>query len=464
VARYLFQLTSVTPAGSYVRLDSASGSTSPTAVSPLDSAYVVPGAVLRSDVSTGALPTVAAGVATVYQKTLDAAGAVTATATLTGTLVDGAGPGSLPAQTWPIPVNTDPTGLGSTYASRPGDLELVDYWAYGHSYPQGYGLSAAGQAYPARVGKRISANTTTNKGVGGVFMPGAFHYLLGWSSSGAGTWTPGTKALVSLDATINEVIQANPANSAQDITGYTNALTSSLRYLSARQMIPYSDASVTLGGGTWTTTTPTGLTTAIKKFTGTGGTITITGVTDTEIGLLLIGFLSIGSTVTVTVGGTTYATLNTAGVAEYTGAIANNYQWNLFRVTGMPAGTKTIVCTITGGTADTYFGAYTLPGTTPPSIVYVRDPQLASYTGGGGTYTKTQGDAQLAALHAAADTVLASAEFSGRVVVADPGPSFTSAMFQADGVHPNGQGARVIADKIEAAARTLPYRIGLQPS
>jgi hypothetical protein len=105
VARYLFQLSTVTPAGSYVRLDSASGSTSPTAVSPTDSAYVFPGAILRSDATTGELPRVAAGVATLYQKTLDASGGVTATATLTGALVDGAGPGSLPAQTFPIPVN-----------------------------------------------------------------------------------------------------------------------------------------------------------------------------------------------------------------------------------------------------------------------------------------------------------------------------------------------------------------------
>jgi hypothetical protein len=114
VARYLFQLTAVTPAGSYVRLDSASGSTTPTAVSPTDSAYVFPGAVLRSDASTGALPTVAAGVATLYQKTLSTTGTVTATATLTGTLVDGAGPGALEALTFPIPVNTDPAGLSAS--------------------------------------------------------------------------------------------------------------------------------------------------------------------------------------------------------------------------------------------------------------------------------------------------------------------------------------------------------------
>jgi YD repeat-containing protein len=116
VARYLFQLTAVTPAGAYVRLDSASGSTTPTAVSPTDSAYVFPGAILRSDATTGALPTVAAGVATLYQKTLSTTGTVTATATLSGTLVEGAGPGALPPLTFPIPVNTDPAGLASTYA------------------------------------------------------------------------------------------------------------------------------------------------------------------------------------------------------------------------------------------------------------------------------------------------------------------------------------------------------------
>lgn len=129
MARYLFQLTSVTPAGSYVRLDSASGSTTPTAVSPVDSAYVVPGAVLRSDVTTGALPTVAAGVATLYQKTLNASGGVTATATLTGTLVDGAGPGALEALTFPIPVNTDPTGLSASATSLASNAAFTGTYA-----------------------------------------------------------------------------------------------------------------------------------------------------------------------------------------------------------------------------------------------------------------------------------------------------------------------------------------------
>jgi YD repeat-containing protein len=110
VARYLFQLTAVTPAGSYVRLDSASGSTSPTAVSPTDSAYVFPGAILRSDATTGELPRVAAGVATLYQKTLSTSGTVTATATLTGTLVDGPGPGALPSLTFPIQANPGDSG------------------------------------------------------------------------------------------------------------------------------------------------------------------------------------------------------------------------------------------------------------------------------------------------------------------------------------------------------------------
>jgi hypothetical protein len=117
MARYYFQLSTVTP-GTYVRLDSASGSTSPTAISPRDSAVVIPGSILRSDATTGGLPGVAAGVATLYQKTLSATGAVTATATLTGTLVDGSDPGALPPLTFPQQVNTssDPPKLAGPNA------------------------------------------------------------------------------------------------------------------------------------------------------------------------------------------------------------------------------------------------------------------------------------------------------------------------------------------------------------
>jgi lysophospholipase L1-like esterase len=83
VAKYVYTLNAVTP-GLSVRLDTASGSTTPATIYPLDYGSPIPGAVIRSDSATGAFPQVESDTATLYQKTLDAAGAVTATATLTG--------------------------------------------------------------------------------------------------------------------------------------------------------------------------------------------------------------------------------------------------------------------------------------------------------------------------------------------------------------------------------------------
>jgi lysophospholipase L1-like esterase len=184
VARYLFQLSSVTPAGSYVRLDSASGATSPTAVSPVDAAYVVPGAVIRSDASTGALPRVAAGVATLYQKTLNASGGVTATATLTGTLVDGPGPGALEALTFPVPVNTDPAGLAAsaasaafsgTFARRPAPSRI---WGMGDSITaNGYtaGSSTVGPLYSGQSVLQMACQLSGAKvRFGGIAATGGF--------------------------------------------------------------------------------------------------------------------------------------------------------------------------------------------------------------------------------------------------------------------------------------------------
>jgi hypothetical protein len=155
VARYLFQLSTVTPAGSYVRLDSASGSTSSTAVSPTDSAYVFPGAILRSDATTGELPRVAAGVATLYQKTLNASGGVTATATLTGTLVDGAAPGGLEALTFPIPVNTGGGSVSDATAGTKGVVQLAG----------DLGGTAASPTVPGLASK-VSTTRTISAGTG----------------------------------------------------------------------------------------------------------------------------------------------------------------------------------------------------------------------------------------------------------------------------------------------------------
>jgi hypothetical protein len=84
VAKYVFNLTAVSP-GLSVRLDTASGSTTPATIYPLDYGSPIPGAVIRSDSAAGTFPQVESDTATLYQKTLASDGTtVTATATLTG--------------------------------------------------------------------------------------------------------------------------------------------------------------------------------------------------------------------------------------------------------------------------------------------------------------------------------------------------------------------------------------------
>jgi hypothetical protein len=86
MAAYVFTPVAVA-GGVTVRFDTASGSTTPATIYPLDYAQPIPGALVRAHTTTGNLPRIESDTATLYQKTLDYKGTtVTATTTLTGTL------------------------------------------------------------------------------------------------------------------------------------------------------------------------------------------------------------------------------------------------------------------------------------------------------------------------------------------------------------------------------------------
>lgn len=88
MARSLFRPPPVSTTGARVRFDTLSGVDSPAVVSPIGSGMPIEGAVVRSDPSTGALPSIVGpdGVNVLYRKTLDFRGTPTGeVVTVTGT-------------------------------------------------------------------------------------------------------------------------------------------------------------------------------------------------------------------------------------------------------------------------------------------------------------------------------------------------------------------------------------------
>jgi hypothetical protein len=85
---------------------------------------------------------------------------VTATATLSGTLVDGAGPGALEALTFPIPVNTDPSGLSASATALATNSAFTGTFALRSMF----GYYQSGMYYP--VNGRMSTGTSSTLGVG----------------------------------------------------------------------------------------------------------------------------------------------------------------------------------------------------------------------------------------------------------------------------------------------------------
>jgi hypothetical protein len=275
--------------------------------------------------------------------------------------------------------------------------------------------------------------------------------------------TPDASGLVLWDCVINEIITTAFADDAQNKRRMEASLRSFLRLMRAGAVTDYTDGSVSFTG-TWTT--QGGLnydgvnTLSTKKTSTVSDKVEIAGYTGTTINVGFLDFESTGPTFTVGVGGVVYGTYDrTAGYGQ-----DNLYSETLVNCSGMPAGSKTVEVIYTGGTQPLYFTRYVTPSTSPPSVLLIKGVQLNVYTGSGGNYTPTQGDATLAVMNTSIGTIAAESEFGGsrETRTCDPGVGWNKAtMIDADTIHPNNTGHAQYGSVVTAEALLFPARAGL---
>ncbi|MDQ2781162.1 MAG: hypothetical protein M3Y26_01315 [Actinomycetota bacterium] len=339
-----------------------------------------------------------------------------------------------------------------------GSLELLNTYAYGHSY-----LSQGGTAaWPARVARRTGA-VVANRGVGGEQLAQTVPVRM--FNAGATGVAPGLTGIYVLDCMINDVrLYGTHAGSIND---YKDLLRDAIGLCRAAALKHEVDASIAYTG-TWASLAHSAFIGGSAKYSGTTGDyadITFSGDEITVFGMRSNGTAAGGRLdFLVPPSGPVLASQTQAGTATTSLSTGTVVPFNPVpvRLTGFGAGSHTLRVLVGLGTGLAFFDGYVTPMANPPTVVIVKDQVLPTWTGGSNVAPYDQGsDASIAAYKAAVDTVVA--EFpAGQVLAVDPVTVWDkTTCLNADGVHPNDRGHSVYAAAIAAALLALPYRAGM---
>lgn len=336
--------------------------------------------------------------------------------------------------------------------------EGVPVYAYGHSYLAGdYFGQLAASRYINRVNGRARFGSLTNRAVSGFRMQDAALDAVGTRDAGK-TWAPGSKGVVVLDCTLNDV--RSNGGSAQALLGYRHSLQSLLHFLSLQATPTESAAWTHTGGMASATFTDAYQGTNSRLTPGTTGTVSTQLVgTKGVIGAAGLSGVAAGDSFEVLVDGAVYTTFSThlQGLSSSASGAARNWVPMVIPLVGLTDTTHTVAvrslnnATLTGtGPFVDYLGYHSA---TPPTIVVMKVARItaAGYAGGGAGAT----DATVDAYNQVIDEVVALAATHGltNVLVCDPRPGWDPAtMLGSDGMHPNARGHAHLA---AALARTL---------
>lgn len=218
-------------------------------------------------------------------------------------------------------------------------------------------------------------------------------------------------------------------------------------------------AATVVFGGTWTVGTATANNSgAGYRFTSTNGsTATVSVPADYNGQALTFGMIPTPSTaglVTVTEGATTLATFQHSGIAPT--APARNVGARIRLAAGtLTAGAHTLVLTYTGITGgNVFFDYWQIESTPPPLVLIPLVNTLADYAAHAvGWAGAPLDDTKVATINSAITTVCA--EYTDGLVKAVPTDDLLNKslrLFLSDKVHPNAQGAALIASRLAAYA------------
>ena len=364
----------------------------------------------------------------------------------------------------------------------------------GHSYMAGYLNAEGGQRYITRLAAALGAEEVTYAISGAVLaedstggQPGGYANVLcglsprvfsggSYAVRNAAPYLPVSPVVV-FDYGVNDLAWLT-ATTATNITWFTMALTACCCIARAGGWFPDTDASVAYSSG-WTANTgnqesgwPTD-----HSATATGRTVTITVPADFPGGE--IDLLSITDPTLSPAGGTKWSTVVDGGSAQVLdgtgsayGAVGNQANLVVQRLTGLAAGTHTIVMTVSaldsGGKAFFQGWLAQAPAPWTPNVILVNQPvtQGIPLTVAGAAHSPVT-SADIGALNTAI-TAVAAAFTDGRVVVADVASACAAlggatvaygspgALWASDNFHPGVLGHAVFADTVLAAISSAP--------
>lgn len=328
----------------------------------------------------------------------------------------------------------------------PQAFDLVGLHTNGMSYVAGVGgtQNSGDRTWAKRLERLLSATpATVNVAVGSTRMVDFVGRILGTSN----TWVPGTRKLIVVDGTLNDMTVDAP--SAKKTAGLVNSLRALLTVYSHGAKIESNHASFT-ESGTWTTVANASSSAGSCRRTIVQNSYTERTFSGDEPGCLIIhGFDGAGATVEVRVDGELVDTIDTADQMLTSGSglafcpivvplAGYGSGSHTVRVTKSDAGAGALdvdCFLVPMGTGDAPNGVLVLNGAIP----------YAAFAAGGG-------QAELAALNAAAGEVVA--EFP-TWAVADLTNWVAADNIGADSIHPHDGGYATEADAIVAALRSL---------
>lgn len=327
--------------------------------------------------------------------------------------------------------------LGS--AGIPQAFDAVALHANGHSWVDGVGTADQNldaHTWLAHIERGLHTTGTANVSVGASRMADFVGQVLGTDS----TWVPGTRLLVVVDGTLNDVTTDAP--SAKKTAGLVHSLRALLHVYSHGAKVESSAASWD-SGGAWAT---------VAHASASGGsfrrTVTQNAYYEREVEagdvVLIHGHDGPGATVRVAMDGVEVNSLSTANqmlTSAFTGLAfcpiaVEAESAGLMRLTKTDAG---------AGPLDV--DVLLKPMATPPNIVVVLDGAIphASFAAGGG-------QAELDAMNAATTEVVA--EFATAATAAPVGWDAEDHTGDDD-VHPNDAGYALLASAILSALAGL---------
>jgi hypothetical protein len=339
-------------------------------------------------------------------------------------------------------------------------LEAVPLIIYGNSYTQP--RASTNLEWPARLFDRLRMGSLSNRGMSGIVMPQlAFELnnnVSGQTDPNRG-WSTGTKGLVVIEETINDVVTFG--SSAKGQKAYGTALRVMCESLSAATRYDAPNAAFTYTG-TWTTGTAY-LKNSGKRTTVVGSKVTFS-ITGTGFSVYYFGNKDSSSYAVcdLKVDGVTKATIDTRDQMDpynAPGSVGTGITVNLCmtKITGLSSGAHTVEITLTSkvGVDGFYFDGYTTPDLVkPPQIVILKEGVINNYNPNGSNAIHQQYNAII-------DTV--ASEYSN-VTVADPGSAWDLSclnMYDGVGNHPNDKGAKILTDAVQRAALSLGFRDGM---